>query len=156
MRIALMSDIHGNSIALDAVMADVHGQGSVESYWILGDLAAIGHDPVGVVERLVELPNVRFVRGNTDRYVVTGERPNPTFAAAESDPRLLPLLVDVGQSFAWTQGAITATGWLEWLAALPFEQRLVLPDGTRLLGVHASPGSDERGVHPSLSEIELR
>jgi predicted phosphodiesterase len=38
---------------------------------------------------------------------------------------------------------------------LPFEQRLVLPDGTRLLGVHASPGSDERGVYPGLNEAEL-
>ena len=156
MRIALLSDIHGNPIALDAVSRDVQAQGGVDAHWILGDLAAIGHDPVGVLERLAGLPNVYFVRGNTDRYVVTGERPNPTFAAVESDPRLLPLLVDVAQSFAWTQGAITATGWLEWLAALPCEQRAVLPDGTRLLGVHASPGSDERGVHPGLSEAELK
>ena len=156
MHIALLSDIHGNPIALDAVIADVQAQGGVDTYWVLGDLVAIGHDPVGVLERLAGLPNVCFARGNTDRYVVTGERPNPTFAAVESDPRLLPLLMDVAQSFAWTQGAITATGWLEWLAALPFEQRAVLPDGARLLGVHASPGSDERGVHPGLSEAELR
>jgi len=156
MRIALLSDIHGNPIALDAVLADVQAQSGVDAYWILGDLAAIGYDPVGALERLAALPNARFVCGNTDRYVVTGERPNPTFAAVESDLSLLPLLVDVAQSFAWTQGAITATGWLEWLAALPFEQRAVLPDGARLLGVHASPASDERGVHPGLSEAELR
>lgn len=156
MRIALLSDIHGNPIALDAVMADIQSQGGADTYWVLGDLAAIGHDPVGVLERLVELPNVRFTRGNTDRYVVTGERPSPTFAAVESDPRLLPLLVDVAQSFAWTQGAITAAGWLEWLAALPFEQRGALPDGTRLLGIHGAPGSDERGVHPGLSKAKLR
>jgi predicted phosphodiesterase len=155
-RIAFLSDIHGNPIALDAVIADVQAQGGADTYWVLGDLVAIGHDPVGALERLAGLPNVCFVRGNTDRYVVTGERPNPTFAAVESDPRLLPLLVHIAQSFAWTQGAITATGWLEWLAALPFEQRLVLPDETRLLGVHASPGSDERGVHPGLSDAELR
>jgi predicted phosphodiesterase len=156
MRIALLSDIHGNPIALDAVLAEVQAQGDVDAYWILGDLAAIGYDPVSALERLAGLPNVCFARGNTDRYVVTGERPNPTFAAVESDPRLLPLLADVAHSFAWTQGAITATGWLEWLAALPFEQRAVLPDGARLLGVHASPGSDEHGVRPGLSEVELR
>ena len=156
MRIALLSDIHGNPIALDAVIEDVQAQGNVDAHWILGDLAAIGYDPVGALERLAGLPNVCFARGNTDRYVVTGERPNPTFAAVESDLRLLPLLVDVAQSFAWTQGAVAATGWLEWLAALPFEQRAVLPDGARLLGVHASPGSDERGVHPGLSDAELK
>ena len=156
MRIALLSDVHGNPIALDAVLADVQAQGGVDTYWVLGDLAAIGYDPVGALERLAGLPNVRCARGNTDRYVVTGERPNPAFAAVESDLRLLPLLVDVAQSFAWTQGAVAATGWLEWLAALPFEQRAVLPDGARLLGVHASPGSDERGVHPGLSDAELK
>ena len=156
MRIALLSDIHGNPIALDAVFADAQAQGGIDTYWVLGDIVGIGHDPVEVLERLEGLSNVCFVRGNTDRYVVTGERPNPTFAAVESDPRLLPLLMDVAQSFAWTQGAITATGWLEWLAALPFEQRAVLPDGTRLLGVHGAPGSDEHGVHPALSEAELR
>lgn len=156
MRIALLSDVHGNPIALDAVLADVQAQGGVDTYWVLGDLAAIGYDPVGALERLAGLPNVRCARGNTDRYVVTGERPNPAFAAVESDLRLLPLLVDVAQSFAWTQGAVAATGWLDWLAALPFEQRAVLPDGARLLGVHASPGSDERGVHPGLSDAELK
>ena len=156
MHIALLSDIHGNPIALDAVFADVQAQGGVDTYWILGDIVAIGHDPVGVLERLAGLPNACFARGNTDRYVVTGERPGPTFAAVESDLRLLPALVEIAQSFTWTQGAITATGWLGWLAALPLEQRIVLPDGTRLLGVHASPGSDERGVHPALSDAELK
>jgi len=156
MHIALLSDIHGNPIALDAVFADVQAQGGVDTYWILGDIVAIGHDPVGVLERLAELPNACFARGNTDRYVVTGERPGPTFVAVESDLRLLLPFVEIAQSFAWTQGAITATGWLEWLAALPLEQRIVLPDGTRLLGVHASPGSDERGVHPALSDAELK
>ena len=156
MRIALLSDIHGNPIALDAVIADVQAQGSVDTYWILGDLVAIGYDPVGVLERLAGLPNACFARGNTDRYVVTGERPGPTFAAVESDLCLLPALVEIAQSFAWTQGAITVTGWLPWLAALPFEQRVVLPDGTRLLGVHGAPGCDERGVHPALSEAELK
>ena len=91
MRIALLSDIHGNPIALDAVLVDVQAQGGVSGYWILGDLAAIGYDPVGVLERLKALPNACFVRGNTDRYVVTGERPNPTFSAVESDLSLLPL-----------------------------------------------------------------
>ncbi len=53
MRIALLSDIHGNSIALEAVLEDIQAQGDVDAYWVLGDLAAIGYDPVGVLERLV-------------------------------------------------------------------------------------------------------
>src|SRR5512147_1231800 len=36
-RVALISDIHGNSIALDAVLADVDAAGGVDEFWVLGD-----------------------------------------------------------------------------------------------------------------------
>jgi hypothetical protein len=120
MRRALLSDTHGNPIALDAVLADIAAQGAVDGYWVLGDLVAIGYDPVGVLERLTPLPNVRFVQGNTDRYVVTGDRPHPSIPNAAADPALLPTLVEVAHTFAWTQGYVTAAGWLDWLADLPF------------------------------------
>jgi predicted phosphodiesterase len=67
MKIALISDIHGNSIALDAVLSDVRFAGGVDEYWIVGDHVAIGPDPNGVLERLTSLPEVSFTRGNTDR-----------------------------------------------------------------------------------------
>lgn len=157
MRLALLSDTHGNPIALDAVMADIEAHGGADAYWILGDLVAIGYDPVGVLERLTALPSVRFVQGNTDRYVVTGERPYPSFDDAVADPSLLPRLAEVASTFAWTQGYVTAAGWLDWLAELPFEQRMTLPDGTRLLGVHVAPNrNDGIGVHPRLSGADLR
>jgi hypothetical protein len=45
---------------------------------------------------------------------------------------------------------------MDWLAALPLDQRLVLPDGSRLLGVHASPGTDDGvGMRPTMSDAEL-
>jgi putative phosphoesterase len=157
MRLAIFSDIHGNPIALDAVLRDIEEQGGADAHWVLGDLAAIGHDPVATLERLVALPNARFVRGNTDRYVVTGDRPPPTIGAIQSDPGLAEKVVEIAHSFAWTQGYVTGTGWLDWLAQLPLEQRMTLPDGTRLLGVHAAPGLDDStGVRPDLSVAELR
>ncbi len=57
MKIAVLSDIHGNSVALDAVLRDISSQGGVDAYWVLGDLVALGPDPVGVLERLSKLPN---------------------------------------------------------------------------------------------------
>jgi predicted phosphodiesterase len=157
MRIAIFSDIHGNSIALEAVLADIEAQGGVDGYWALGDLVAIGHDPITVLERLSALPQARFIRGNTDRFVVTGELPRPTLAEAKAKPNLLGTLLEVARSFAWTQGAVATAGWLAWLAALPLELRLELPDGTRFLGVHAAPGNDDgRGIQPALSQSELR
>lgn len=157
MRIALLSDIHGNSIALEAVLEDIQAQGDVDAYWVLGDLAAIGYDPVGVLERLAELPQARLIRGNTDHYLVTGERPKPTIEECEANPALWSACVEVASSFSWTQGAVMVTGWVEWLAGLPLENRIVLPDGTRVLCVHASPGCDDgQGVHPGVSKKALK
>lgn len=153
MRIAVMADIHGNSIALEAVLGDITAQGGADAYWVLGDLVALGYDPAGVLERLARIPSAVYVRGNTDRYVVTGERPGPMPAEAEADPSLVARVVEISGNFAWTQGAVLATGWADWLAALPLEQRLTLPDGTRVLLVHSAPGTDDGwGFRPDLDE----
>ena len=156
MRLALLSDIHGNPIALDAVLRDIQDQGGVDTYWVLGDLAAIGYDPVTPIQRLMDLPDVCFTRGNADRYLVTGERPPPVPEAVAADPRLLDHYTEVTASFAWTLGYLAGAGWLPWLGRLPLEQRITLPDGTRLLGVHAAPGHDDgSGIHPRLADDEL-
>lgn len=134
MRIALLSDIHGNTIAFDAVLEDIQTQGDVDAYWILGDLVCLGPDPLGVLERISGLEHVVAVRGNTDHYLVANSTPTP--------------------QIAWTQHLVKEekAKWLSWVDALPIESRLVLPDGTRLLGVHASPGQyDGVGIHPKLT-----
>lgn len=155
MRLAILSDIHGNPIALNAVLADIQAQGEIDAYWVLGDFSAIGYDPVTPLQKVMELPNVRFVRGNTDRYVVTGELPLSEEKVRE-DFALFPQFVESTKSFVWTRGYLTASGWLDWLANLPLEQRLTLPDGTRLLGVHSSPGRDDgAGIQPQHSDAEL-
>ncbi len=159
MRIALISDIHGNPLALEAVLADIAAQGGVDRYWILGDFSSMGYDPVGVLERVTKLPNVFFTRGNHDRYTVTGERPgpSPTLEQAQADPKKIPLMLALATSQAWTQGHIRASGWWDWFVQLPLELRLTLPDGTRVLGVHAAPGLDDGpGIIPYLSDEELR
>jgi predicted phosphodiesterase len=135
--------IHGNSVALDATLSDIAAEGGADAYWVLGDLVALGPDPVRVLERLTALPNARFIRGNTDRYVTFGDRPGPTLEEVNADPRLASSLAEVANTFAWTQGMITASGWLDWLRDLPLEMDATLPDGSQFLGVHASPGRDD-------------
>lgn len=148
MRLALLSDVHGNPIALDAVLADIEVHGGADGYLVLGDLAAIGHDPVTVLERVRSLPNTLITRGNTDRYIVTGDRPPIPPPPGQE--------IEVAHSFAWTQGYVTGAGWFDWLAQLPLEVRLDLPDGTHVLGVHAAPGTDDgAGVNPVQSDREV-
>lgn len=155
-RIGLISDIHGNRHALDAVIADADRQG-IDRWWVLGDLVAIGPDPVRTVEMIANLPHVQIISGNTERYVLSDDRPPPHRDAVVADPELLPLYAVVQRSFAWTAGALAATGWTDWLRELPHEVRTRLPDGTSTLGVHSTPARDDgAGITPDRDEEDLR
>ena len=151
-RLALVSDVHGNSVALDAVLVDLSTQADVDEVWALGDLVAIGPDPVGVLERLHGLPTCRFLAGNTERYVRTGERALPDPETAASRPHLPGLIA----GFSWTAGRLHESGWFDWLTSLPASLRGVLATGDRLVGVHATPDRDDgSGLHAGLSDDEL-
>jgi predicted phosphodiesterase len=156
MKLGLISDVHGNRVALDAVVADGRGQG-VDSWWVLGDIVAVGPEPVATLEAVARLPNLRATAGNTERYVLGGDRPPPHRADVLARPELFDVFVAVESSFSWTRGALAAHGWLDWLADLPLEVRVEFPDGTRVLGVHASPGRDDgAGITPDRPTGELR
>jgi predicted phosphodiesterase len=153
MRIAILSDIHGNSVALDAVLADAQAAGA-DAWWVVGDLAMMGPDPVGSLERLNALPNALFVRGNTDRYVCNPIDLSDIDAAAQTHGAAA--IAERVAVQAWTQGVLLTSGWLSWLSTLGVEQRAALPDGTQALIVHASPGTDDgRGIRPVMSDGEI-
>lgn len=106
MRLAILSDIHGNTIALDAVLEDIRSSGGVDGYLVLGDLAAIGPDPVGAPERVAGLPGAHVVRGNTDRYMVTGEGPDwYKRERSGSEEEIQRTELEVERSLSWTQGS---------------------------------------------------
>jgi diadenosine tetraphosphatase ApaH/serine/threonine PP2A family protein phosphatase len=79
MRIALLSDVHGNLPAFEAVLADVDEQ-SVEQIWCLGDLVGYGAQPDGCVELARERCDLSLA-GNHD-LVVTGEIPISDFSSS--------------------------------------------------------------------------
>jgi len=156
MKAVMLADIHGNSIALNKVMEEVRSLDGVDEYWFLVDFAAIGHDPIGVLEQISNLSNTRLIRGNTDRYICTDELPWPQFTDVIKDPTLAQLRIQVARSFAWTTGAISAAGWLPWFRKLALEMRLVLPDGSRVLAVHAVPGTDDgSGIDLNISDDDV-
>jgi putative phosphoesterase len=121
-RRAVLSDVHGTMAPLEAVLADF---GDVDEIWVLGDLVALGPEPVEAFERLRSLPNARFTRGNTDRYVFSDE-PLPSHFSPGS-----------AETFAWTREQLGPER-IAWLASLPLELR-----DRRILGVHAEPGRDD-------------
>ena len=152
----IFSDIHGNSIAADAVLADIQTQGGVDEYWVLGDLVAIGHDPIGVMERLAKLPNAHFVRGNTDRYVISDQIYQEWIERAKKDLNQLPRTIEEIRSINWTRGAISVAGLVRLVGGVAVRSAL------RVAGRHARvvrsclPGTDEgRGMNPQMTDDEL-
>ena len=63
MRILVMSDIHANYTALQAVLADA---GSVDETWCLGDMVGYGPDPNACVEEVRDIPMLTCLLGNHD------------------------------------------------------------------------------------------
>lgn len=112
MRLAVISDVHGNLIALEAVLADIERQG-VDATVALGDFLSGPFDPVGTAERLIDL-GIPGVRGNHDRHIVEGR----------DDDWAVDALV---------RNAIGPTH-RDWLASLPlnrvFEQEVFMCHGT--------------------------
>ena len=70
MKILLISDIHSNITALNAVLEDA---GTVDAVWCLGDLVGYGPEPDACIARVRELPNLLCIMGNHDA-AVTGLR----------------------------------------------------------------------------------
>ena len=116
MRIAVLSDIHSNLVALDAVLDDA---GDVDAVWHLGDVVGYGPDPDGVVERLIEVDAIG-VRGNHD-------------AAALGGPEIEWFNPEARRAAEWTAGVIAPTT-ADWLRALP--ERRAIGDVSL---VHGSP-----------------
>lgn len=67
MRILVMSDIHANYTALEAVLKDA---GDVDETWCLGDLVGYGPDPNAAVEEVREIKNLTCLMGNHDVAVI--------------------------------------------------------------------------------------
>jgi putative phosphoesterase len=71
MRVGLFSDVHGNAVAFDALLADLERR-PVDRLVCLGDVIQGGPQPVECLERLRSI-DCRVVMGNADWYVLTGD-----------------------------------------------------------------------------------
>jgi len=127
MRTLILSDIHGNLDALDAVLTAAHGDH--DDVWELGDVVGYGAYPNECVERVRKLGKVHL-RGNHDRVssgLETPESFNPAAAYAA----------------IWT-GLQLKPANLEWLRGLP--QGPIYPNGTDVALVHGSPFDEDEYI----------
>lgn len=130
MRIAIVSDIHGNGTAFEAVLADLK-ETSPDLVLHGGDLADGGPGGAGIVDRIRGL-GWQGVAGNTDEMLATPE----TFEAfAAAIPNLQPMWSAIREIAAWSRDQLGGER-LAWLRGLP---RVQTPDGLAL--VHATAAS---------------
>ena len=138
--LALISDIHGNGVALDAIVADVAAR-DVDEIVCLGDVAAGGPQPRQVIRRLRDL-GCRAIRGNADGWLLDGL----PAGRSETTRRL-------HETVAWTRAQLDDHD-LAYLGALPASLRCSV-DGVELLCVHGSPRSDLEPLLATTSEDAL-
>ena len=112
MRYLVISDIHANAHALDAVLADARELG-FDATLCLGDLVGYGADPGIVIERVMTLAPVGLIRGNHDK-VCAGLEPATLFNEVAR------------RAAEWTHGVLTPAE-LETLAALPKGPMAITP-----------------------------
>lgn len=143
-RIAVLSDVHGNLLALEAVRKAIKRE-KPDVVLIAGDLVMNGPEPGATVDAIrdMEREGAIVVQGNTDIAVADGD-----YAAA------FPRYADSGVPESMKAAATWAHGTLEdehlaWLRRLPAERRVRIGDDLILL-THASPGSQTQGFDKDL------
>jgi predicted phosphodiesterase len=128
--VAIFADVHGNAVALEAVLADIERLGA-EQVVFGGDLVFGGPAPQACVARLQAL-SIPCVRGNTDEW----------FAETGGTP--------ADRLVAWARARLTPPA-RTWLAALPFDHRI-----DDLLIVHATPWSVSDLIPKDADQATLR
>ncbi len=144
MRIAIVSDIHGNLTAFEAVLADLR-QTAPDLILHGGDLPHGGARPAEVVDRIRQL-GWPGVLGNTDEVLF---RPEALTEFAAQTPGMQPLLSPIQEMAAWTREALGAEriGWLRDLPHLQVHDPMAL--------VHASPADLWRAPEPEAGDAAL-
>jgi predicted phosphodiesterase len=116
MRIAIVTDIHGNRTAFEAVLADLR-EVSPDLVFHGGDLSDSGSSPTHIIDRIRDLKWPGVV-GNTDELLF---RPESLTEFARSAPQLAALWAVVEEMAAFTRDAL-GPDRLAWLGNLPRSQ----------------------------------
>ena len=142
LRLAVISDVHGNLAALEAALADIKRH-RPDRIVVTGDLCFYGPRPAETVERLraLEADGAAINTGNTDIAVAD-------FDYAAAFPWMDEVPAGHRAAAEWAHDQLSDEQ-VDWLRGLPSERRL-WTDSTLVLACHASPGSQTAGLATDL------
>lgn len=145
MKIACISDIHGNKIALDNVLDDIKKEGA-DKILVLGDLAMGGYDPNYTIEKIFSIENVEIIQGNTDKLIVNYSDEMYNSMYPKNPPMAGALKLDVAEIKNENK---------ELLKNLP-ENKMVDIEGIKILMAHGSPRKQDENIFPDIpiNEVE--
>lgn len=144
MKIAIISDIHANFQALQAVLNDIKEQGC-EKILCLGDLAMAGPEPEKVIN-FVKEQDWEIIQGNTDKMIAEF-----TPELAENVKKIFPVM---GNALI-DDDKILGASEKDYLKNLPEQKELEI-EGVKILMVHGSPRRNNEDILPDrpIEEIE--
>ena len=128
MKVAFLSDIHGNAVALEAVLQDIREQ-STEQIVVLGDLSYRGPEPKKCIE-LVQQLQTHVIKGNADEWIVRG------IGQGEVPERVFEMMQ---REREWSLSRLELAE-VQYLQHLPTEVHLSINDRT-IHAFHATPHS---------------
>ncbi|MBF8983208.1 metallophosphoesterase family protein [Lutibacter sp. B2] len=144
MKIAIITDIHSNIFALEAVLKDIENKG-IDMIYCLGDLVGYGPFPNEVIH-LIKEKNISTIQGNYDQSVGEG-----LFACGcdYKDDKVMALGT---KSLYWSQENTTDEN-KKWLKELPKKIEFEVK-GQKILLVHGSPRKNNEYLYENSKELE--
>ena len=141
MRICVLSDVHGNAVALQKVIDECSSQ-SIDRYIFLGDLLIKGPSPGTAYEQMVNLDPICWIRGNTDEAFDLEH---------EWDTMIKDNVILNYLKYPLSQLNKES---INFLLSLNYKESLEI-DGIKILCTHGSPRDISENIYPFISEDEL-
>lgn len=139
MKIAVLSDIHGNFQALESVMKDVE-KNNCEKVLCLGDLAMAGPQPRAIIDYVKKHSDWEVIQGNTDKMIAEFTREILDKIKNNSPVMANALLDDI---------LYIEEDRKEFLQNLPPQKKLEI-EGVKILMVHGSPRRNNEDILPNM------
>lgn len=138
MKLAVISDIHGNIQALESVIKDIEKE-KCDKILCLGDLVMAGPEPNKTLKKIMQMENIEIIQGNTDEMV---SHPNTSI------PKVKAAFPIMGNALENDVNELN-NEQIEFLKNLPPQKEFEI-ENVKILMVHGSPRKNDENIFPNL------